>query len=340
MQAAVGGFIDHVADASPIAVVGLGVRSVATSFTTDRERLKKAVALMRGQQNPGGPVGGFFDMGLSVALRISQGDTDLVEAMIRRDCPSKDGAGHDGCANQIRTTADVIVQTATQEGLTTEGRLRDLLTGLRSIDAPKTLILVSQGFFIDGRGSRIDTLASLAAAARTTIYGLAVDEGTLARRRAAVGGVSAADRLERIRALENLAAASRGTFLSLTGNGASVFERVARELSGYYLLGVESEPADSDGRPHGLRVAVSRAGTTVRARRSFVRSGGAAEPDRYASSGCRGRAAGADTCRRPAGPRRRRRVPRCRTDRRFSCWFMPKLVRGMWRRRTSASASP
>ena len=117
-------------------------------------------------------------MGLSVALRISQGDTDLVEAMIRRDCPSKDGAGHDGCANQIRTTADLVVQTATQEGQTTEGRLRDLLTGLRSIDAPKTLILVSQGFFIDGRGSRIDTLASLAAAARTTIYGLAVDEGT------------------------------------------------------------------------------------------------------------------------------------------------------------------
>ncbi|HUR35956.1 MAG TPA: VWA domain-containing protein [Vicinamibacterales bacterium] len=282
MQQAVGGFIDRIAEANPVAVVGLGVRSATTNFTTDRDRLKKAVALMRGQQTSTSNVGGFFDMGLSVALRISQGDNDLVEAMIRRDCTIRrdDVLGRERCADEIRTAANLIVQNAAQEGQTTESRLRDLLTGLRGIDAPKTLVLVSQGFFIDGGASRIDQLASLAAAAQTTIYGLAVDEGAFARRRAMVGGVSNADRLERIRSLENLTSASRGTFLTLTGNGAPVLERVARELSGYYLLGVESEPADSDGRPHGLRVGVSRAGATVRARRSFVRSGAAADPDR------------------------------------------------------------
>ena len=279
MQATVGNFIDRVADASPIAVVGLGVRSISTSFTTDRDRVKKAVALMRGQQYVAGAVGGFFDMGLSVALRISSGDTDLVDAMIARDCIVKFPADRERCAMEIRSAATLIVQNAAQEGQTTEGRLRDLLTGLQGIDAPKTLILVSQGFYIDGGASRIDLLASLAAAAQTTIYGLAVDEGPMVRRRASVIGPSTADRLERTRSLENLASASRGTFLSLTGNGAPVFERVARELSGYYLLGVESEPADSDGRPHGLRVVVNRDGATVRARRSFVR-GGAAESAR------------------------------------------------------------
>jgi VWFA-related protein len=272
MQKAVGNFIDRVAEASPIAVMGLGVRSTNTGFTTDRDRLKKAVALMRGQQNPGTNLGGFFDMDLSVALRITQGDVDLVEAMIRRDCIilKDDPLGHDRCADQIRSAANLIVQNAAQEGQTTEGRLRELLTGLRGVDAPKTLILVSQGFFIDGGPSRVDTLASLAAAAQTTIYGLAVDESAFTQRRAAVDGASAAGRLERIRSLENLAAASRGTFLSLTGSGAPVLERVARELSGYYLLGVESEPADSDGRSHQLRVDVRRTGSTVRARRSFV----------------------------------------------------------------------
>ena len=174
-------------------------------------------------------------MGLSVALRISQGDTDLVDAMIRRDCIVKDDTGRERCAEKFAWPR-YDRSDATQEGLTTESRLRDLLTGLRSIDAPKTLILVSQGFYIDGGASRIDGLASLAAAAQTTIYGLAVDESPFARRRAAVGGASTADRLERIRALENLAAASRGTFLTLTGNGASVFERVARELSGTTCL--------------------------------------------------------------------------------------------------------
>ena len=279
MQESLGAFIDRVSEANPTAVFGLGVRSTSTSFTTDREQLKKAVALMRGQQTQSGAVGGFFDMGLSTALRISQGDTDLVDAMVRRDCIVKDDMGRERCVEEIRMAANVIVQNATQEGQTAESRLRDLLSGLRSIDAPKTLVLVSQGFYVDGGASRIDGLASLAAAAQTTIYGLAVDESAFARRRATIGGASTADRLERIRGLENLASASRGTFLTLSGNGAPVLERVARELSGYYLLGVESDPADSDGRSHGLRVAVNRAGTTVRARRSFVRSG-AADADR------------------------------------------------------------
>src|SRR6185436_17526046 len=259
------------------AVVGLGVRSGTVDFTTDPDRLKRAVAVMRGQQKAvGGNVGGKFDMGLSVALRISQGDVAPVEAMIRRDCIIRDDKDRERCVEGIRASANVVVQDATQEGLTTEGRLRDLLAGLRSIDAPKTVVLVSQGFFLDRSASRIDELASLAAAAQTTIYGLAIDESAFARRRASVGGASAADRLERIRALENLAAASRGTFLSLTGNGTPVFERVARELSGYYLLGVESDAADSDGRPHTLRVVVNRDGATVRARRSLVKGGGAA----------------------------------------------------------------
>jgi len=281
MQTAVGEFIDRVAEAHPTAVVGLGVRSGTVDFTTDPDRLKRAVAVMRGQQKAvGGNVGGKFDMGLSVALRISQGDVAPVEAMIRRDCIIRDDMDRERCVEGIRASANVVVQDATQEGLTTEGRLRDLLAGLRSIDAPKTVVLVSQGFFLDRSASRIDELASLAAAAQTTIYGLAIDESAFARRRASVGGASAADRLERIRALENLAAASRGTFLSLTGNGTPVFERVARELSGYYLLGVESDAADSDGRPHTLRVVVNRDGATVRARRSLVKGGGAAEVDR------------------------------------------------------------
>ena len=281
MQKAVGDFIDSVAQTSPIAVVGLGVRSSSTGFTIDRERLKNAVALIRGQQDPGGGGAlGFFDMGLSVAVRITQGDVGLIQAMVRRDCLVRDGQGYDGCVDQIRMAADLIVQNATQEGLTTESRLRDLLMNLRNVAAPKTLVLVSQGFYINGDVSRIDALASLAGDAQTTIYGLAVDEAAFVRRRATLGGPGVSDRLERIRSLENLSTASRGMFLSLKTNGTDAFKRVARELSGYYLLGVESTPADNDGRSHRIRVDVRRPETTVRARRSFVRGSDAADSGR------------------------------------------------------------
>ncbi|MGC4084456.1 MAG: VWA domain-containing protein [Vicinamibacterales bacterium] len=280
MQKAFGDFIDRVADANPVAIVGFGVRSTTTDFTRDRDRLKKTMALMRGEQTQSGGIGGFFDMSVSVAQRLAEGDTRLLETMIRRDCIVKDDIDYERCADQIRTAANLILQNANQQGETTESRLRALLTGLRAINAPKTLILVSQGFFAQGGVSRIDQLAALAAAAQTTIYGLAVDESAFARRRAAVGGVSAVDRLERIRALENLAGATRGTFLSLTGTGAPVLQRVARELSGYYLLGVESQAADNDGRAHRLRVDVRRTGVTVRARRSFVWAGVAVDAAR------------------------------------------------------------
>ena len=46
----------------------------------------------------------------------------------------------------------------------------------------------------------------------------------------------------------------------MIGTGAGIFERIQSELSGYYLLGVESGPTDKDGKAHPIRVDVSRRG--------------------------------------------------------------------------------
>jgi hypothetical protein len=48
--------------------------------------------------------------------------------------------------------------------------------------------------------------------------------------------------------------------------GAAGWRQVLRETSAYYLLGVQPESADRDGRLHTLRVKVGRPGTTVRSR--------------------------------------------------------------------------
>jgi hypothetical protein len=45
-----------------------------------------------------------------------------------------------------------------------------------------------------------------------------------------------------------------------------VFERISRELSGYYLLGIESTSDDRASRARPLRVSVTRPGVTIRAR--------------------------------------------------------------------------
>jgi hypothetical protein len=67
-----------------------------------------------------------------------------------------------------------------------------------------------------------------------------------------------------------LAGVSRGTLFTVNDSGTALFERIESELSGYYLVGVESDPRDRDGKAHPVRVDVSRRGALVRSRRQLV----------------------------------------------------------------------
>jgi Ca-activated chloride channel family protein len=70
--------------------------------------------------------------------------------------------------------------------------------------------------------------------------------------------------------LPKIAAATGGGYFELTSTHdlASTFQRVADELHHQYALGFT--PALLDGKMHQLQVKVAQAGTTVRARRSYL----------------------------------------------------------------------
>src|SRR5262249_23671168 len=70
--------------------------------------------------------------------------------------------------------------------------------------------------------------------------------------------------------LETLTSAAGGTLLNLAGTGAAAFDRINTELSGYYLLGVEADTRDRDGKPHPVRVAVAQPNVPIRARRTVL----------------------------------------------------------------------
>src|SRR6187200_1147870 len=71
--------------------------------------------------------------------------------------------------------------------------------------------------------------------------------------------------------LEQLAAQTRGRMLQVAaGTGAGTFERLNRELSGYYLIGFEPTQSDRTGRQRRIKVQVRRKGLTVRARPTFA----------------------------------------------------------------------
>ena len=74
-----------------------------------------------------------------------------------------------------------------------------------------------------------------------------------------------------------LQSAPLDTVASMTGGGSyraevgaeAVFERLSRELSGFYRLGVEKDATDADGKGRRMKVQVARTGVNVRARDIF-----------------------------------------------------------------------
>jgi VWFA-related protein len=270
IRRAINAFLDQLQPSDRAAVVGIGPGSPTTPFTADRARLKRAVERLVGQHQQ--PVMSQFSMSLSEVLQIRRNVPGVLEEVIVRECAGMAGPAFDACSVEVQQEVQERAASGDVDGQNTIDTLRSLLSALRAIDAPKTLLLVSEGFIIDDQRSSVIELGALAAAARTSIYALKLDDQLFAamasEQRAPMTAMD--DRYLRAEGLELLASASRGAMFNVIGTGAGVFDRIQSELSGYYLLGVESSPADRDGKTHSVRVEVNRKGVTVRARRALV----------------------------------------------------------------------
>ena len=171
-------------------------------------------------------------------------------------------------------------RNASQDGDESVLALASLLTGLRAIDAPKTLIFISEGFILGENTGRSSNSARWRPPRARASMSLRLDTQMFDVTNARAPFNPFADRQAMTEGLEALAGASRGALFTVVGTGAALFDRIAAELSGYYLLGVESDGRDKDGKAHPIRVEVARNGALVRSRRQLVnaasRSAGAA----------------------------------------------------------------
>ena len=261
-------FIDRLAPADRIAVTGFGVGAPATPFTSDRQRVKQALARMTGEKQSHRAT---FDhqMSITEALAIARGDQATLSIVEVRECGNLNRMMAAVCVSEIQSQAQEMVELQTREGDQTINGLRGLLTGLMAIDAPKTLILISEGFVLDNPGL-VSDLGNLAMTARTSLYALRLDHDVFDASEARIAVDPIGDRQATISGLETLTGSARGAVFTVTNTGAPIFERIESELSGYYLLGVESEPGDRDSRPHPVRVDVPRRGAIVRTRRQVL----------------------------------------------------------------------
>jgi VWFA-related protein len=266
-------FIDRLTASDRIAVASFGTSAPATSFTADRARVKQVIARMAGQKEAGRTGVTAHNIALTEAMAIENGDRMTIDAVQNRECVTMGGAASlaqlELCRAEVLADALTLARDTSREADRTIQGLRDLLIGLRMIDAPKTLILISEGFVLSDPAMIVD-LGRLAAEARTSLYALRLDNQMfdMSDRRLPINPIG--DRQARGEGLELLAGAARGALFNVATAEAPFFERIEAELSGYYLLAVESDPRDHDGKAHPIRVDVPRRGAVVRSRRQIL----------------------------------------------------------------------
>lgn len=202
-------------------------------------------------------------------------DWDTVVRVMRRECP-----GQPDCAANILNDVASLAPHLENQAATSLNGLGTLLRGLAEIPGRKAVVLVSAGVLVsdrkDGRpdvGDLSKVMGQTAAMANATVYSVQVESASstpIASTRLAPP-YSNRDRLLFGNWLEEFSAAAGGTRIYVpVGAGEFAFDRVLRETSAHYLLGVEPDEADRDGRPRQLKVKVTKPGVNVQSRQWVV----------------------------------------------------------------------
>jgi tetratricopeptide (TPR) repeat protein len=162
--------------------------------------------------------------------------------------------------------------------------LRTLVEQLSAVSGRKTLVLISAGMMAsDVPGGRPDIgelgvlVGKEAARSNTSIYTLFLDTSGIDRFHSDVRGADkntlseARDSEVLGRWLDQFSGAAGGAvFRVQVGAGESAFDRVLRETSAYYMLGVEPADEDRDGRTHEIKVKANPKNLTTRGSRWVV----------------------------------------------------------------------
>jgi VWFA-related protein len=267
-------FVSRVPPGDLVGLVAYPTGAMSVDLTTDRAVVLKTLEGITGLlDRPLMQV----NMSASEAVDIASGDRDVQRTVTQRECRSDMY-----CAKLVPLEAQSLALMFETKIAQSLGGLRGLIDGLATIPGRKTLVLVSGGLLISDRANGrvtapgdLTAVGRAAAASNTTIYALHMDSSFLDAFSAARGGgvphTLFRDSGMFATGLEMIAGANGGDVLRVqAGTADSAFDRVLRETSAHYLLGVEIAESDRDGRAHPIRVRVSRRGVTVRARASVV----------------------------------------------------------------------
>jgi VWFA-related protein len=260
---------DRLAPGDLVGVARLPNGYGGVEFTADRKRVNDA--LMRVTGAPSSRVG-MMHINISEAWALESNDPGTFQNAISRECAGLSGPDLEACVNTLESDARAMLLEASGRARATLQALEGLLRNLAPLKTPVNIVMMSEGMFVARDRSSMTTLGRLAAAARATIHVIRPSQQFFDLEDRAPGGSSTRffDDGLMSEGLEQVAGQTRGSMSVVNGDGKIAFDRLGRELSGYYLLGFEPTEADRTGRERRIKVSVKTRALTVRARPTFV----------------------------------------------------------------------
>lgn len=271
---AAAGFVDRLRPDDLVGLYAYPTGAAHIDFTTDHSQVKTALTRIQGLFDPPRSE---KHLSLSEIMDITGADAQVFERVVARECKGMVGLELQECVNHIRTEALMLGSLLENRISQSLGGLRDLIEGLAAVPERKTVVLVSGGLIAGDRvGGKPDVgresvaVGNEALRANVNLYVLHMDTSFMDAFSTSTPPNMATifrDNSAMARGLDMVAGGAGGAMLSVqAGTGDSAFDRVLRETSAHYVLGVAVDEADRNGRAHAIAVRLKRRGATLRSR--------------------------------------------------------------------------
>ena len=224
------------------------------------------------------------------------GSATVLGQVVQRACLDQpdactSGRGETGgmalVESQVESKATQLVAQARVLGKQTLDTMNGLASGMARLPGRKTVVMMTDGFWIEDSMGSLRDVVSRAARASVRIY--AIDTRGLNRGSASSDIISAANP-ERATTdgptfgdlsqdgPNSLAVDTGGYVIRNENDFGKAFTEIDRDTSSYYVVGFRtSQPLD--GKYHAIEVRVKRNGTSVRARKGYLALPELAKPE-------------------------------------------------------------
>ena len=259
-------FIGTLNRADRVALVVLPRVGPQVEFTANHALVQSLLDKVAGQ---GTDDQGPRRVGLSEALALQGNDRTVARDVVARECGTEVAITLlESCLQRIQGEASQLLLSVRERSRNSLVVLRGLFDRMDTGNTPKTIVLLSEGMLFDSVAD-LSWIGARASSAQIILYVLQLDTSEIDASSQQLAASQTADKTVLKHGLDQLAAQARGEVFRIFGDADFAFQRLGRELSGYYLLSFTPEPGDRDGTPHKIKIDVRRSNLEIRSRREF-----------------------------------------------------------------------